>query len=154
MEAWERANQAARAAGVALRPIATLEDADRLLRVMGATWGDHDGLPREMVVALADSGNVPYGAFDGQDLIGFVLGWAGVTDADGLHAHSHMLATLPDRRHAGVGYALKLAQRAQCLDQEIIGRPMDVRSARRAQRLVQPGQAGRDGGPVPARLLR
>jgi predicted GNAT superfamily acetyltransferase len=30
-----------------------------------------------------------------------------------------MLAALPDRRHAGVGYALKLAQRAQCLDQGI-----------------------------------
>jgi predicted GNAT superfamily acetyltransferase len=30
-----------------------------------------------------------------------------------------MLATLPDRRHRGVGYALKLAQRAQALDQGI-----------------------------------
>ena len=30
-----------------------------------------------------------------------------------------MLATLPDRRHRGVGYALKLAQRARCLDQGI-----------------------------------
>jgi predicted GNAT superfamily acetyltransferase len=119
VEAWDRANQAARAAGVALRPIATLEDADRLLRVMAATWGDHEGVPREMVVALADSGNAPYGAFDGEDLIGFVLGWAGVSAEDGLHAHSHMLAALPDRRHAGVGFALKLAQRAQCLDQGI-----------------------------------
>lgn len=119
MEAWDRANQAARAAGVALRPIATLEDADRLLRVMHVTWGDQEGVPREMVVALADSGNVPYGAFEGDDLIGFVLGWTGVSAQDGLHAHSHMLAALPDRRHGGVGYALKLAQRAQCLDQGI-----------------------------------
>jgi predicted GNAT superfamily acetyltransferase len=30
-----------------------------------------------------------------------------------------MLATLPERRHAGVGTALKLAQRAQALDQGI-----------------------------------
>jgi predicted GNAT superfamily acetyltransferase len=30
-----------------------------------------------------------------------------------------MLAALPDRRHAGVGTALKLAQRAQALDQGI-----------------------------------
>jgi predicted GNAT superfamily acetyltransferase len=30
-----------------------------------------------------------------------------------------MLAALPDRRHRGVGYALKLAQRAQALDQGI-----------------------------------
>ncbi len=30
-----------------------------------------------------------------------------------------MLAALPERRHRGVGHALKLAQRAQCLDQDI-----------------------------------
>ena len=30
-----------------------------------------------------------------------------------------MLAALPDRRHAGVGYTLKLAQRASCLDRGI-----------------------------------
>ena len=58
------------------------------------------------------------GAFDDDDMVGFVLGWAGV-DADGLHVHSHMLAALPDRRHGGAGFALKLAQRAQALDQGI-----------------------------------
>ena len=52
-------------------------------------------------------------------MIGYVLGWAGVDPDDGLHLHSHMLAALPDRRHRGVGYALKLAQRAQALDQGI-----------------------------------
>jgi predicted GNAT superfamily acetyltransferase len=30
-----------------------------------------------------------------------------------------MLAAVPDHRHRGVGYALKLAQRAQALDQDI-----------------------------------
>jgi predicted GNAT superfamily acetyltransferase len=119
VEAWEGAERAARAAGVTLRPLATLADAEQLLHVMGATWGDQALLPREMVIALSDSGNAPYGAFDGERMIGYVLGWAGVTAEDGLHAHSHMLAALPDRRHAGVGYALKLAQRAQCLDRGI-----------------------------------
>jgi predicted GNAT superfamily acetyltransferase len=72
-----------------------------------------------MLRALAESGNVPYGAFAERDLIGYVLGWAGVDPAEGLHTHSHMLAAVPDRRHRGVGYALKLAQRAQALDQGI-----------------------------------
>jgi predicted GNAT superfamily acetyltransferase len=76
-------------------------------------------LPREMIRALADSGNVPYGAWDGKELVGYVLGWAGVSPEDGLHVHSHMLAALPERRHRGVGYALKLAQRAQCLEQGV-----------------------------------
>ena len=117
--AWDAANMAAAAADVTFRPLTTLEDADAILRVMIATWGNHQLLPREMIMALAEAGDVPYGAFDGPDMIGYVLGWAGVAPRDGLHLHSHMLATLPDRRHRGVGYALKLAQRAQCLDQGI-----------------------------------
>lgn len=112
---WSLAHQAASAAGVELRPCATVADSRRIKAVMAATWGDLQVLTVEQIRALAESGNVPYGAFAGDDLAGFVLGWAGV-DTDGLHVHSHMLAAAPDRRHAGVGYALKLAQRAQALD--------------------------------------
>jgi predicted GNAT superfamily acetyltransferase len=117
-DAWDLAAEAARAAGVKLRPLTSIEDADEIIRVMASTWGPHQALPREEIVALSFSGNVPYGAVDGDQLVGFVLGWAGIDD-EGLHAHSHMLAAVPDRRHKGVGYALKLAQRAQCLDQDI-----------------------------------
>ena len=81
------------------------------------TWGGQR-LDREVIRALAISGNVPWGAFADGELVGIVLGWAGVDDG-GLHVHSHMLAARPGRRHAGVGYALKLAQRAQALDQGI-----------------------------------
>jgi predicted GNAT superfamily acetyltransferase len=117
-EAWDLAAEAARAADIELRPLTSIEDADELIRVMINTWGDHQTLPREEIVALSFSGNAPYGAVDGDQLIGFVIGWAGVDD-EGLHAHSHMLAAAPDRRHKGVGYALKLAQRAHCLDRGI-----------------------------------
>ena len=118
-EAWDLARRAASAAGVELRPLPTLEDADEIIRVLLATWGDGQVVPREMVRALAESGNVPYGAFAGPELVGYVLGWAGVDPDEGLHVHSHMLAAVPDRRHQGIGYALKLAQRAQALDQGI-----------------------------------
>jgi len=118
-EAWELAHRAAAAADVQLRPLTSVGDADGVARVEAATWGEEQAVPREMVRALADSGNVPYGAFAGDELVGYVLGWAGVDPAEGLHVHSHMLAAIPDRRHRGVGYALKLAQRAQALDQGI-----------------------------------
>jgi len=118
-EAWELARRAAADAGVELRTLRTLEDCDAIVEVMVATWGDSQTVPREVIRALAESGNVPYGAFAGETLVGYVLGWAAVDPEDGLHVHSHMLATLPDRRHAGIGYALKLAQRAQALDQGI-----------------------------------
>jgi predicted GNAT superfamily acetyltransferase len=116
-EAWELARAAAGGAGVQLRPLPTVGDADLINDVIEATWGGQR-IDREVVRALAASGNVSWGAFDGERLIGFVLGWAGVDD-EGLHVHSHMLAALPERRHRGVGYALKLAQRAQALDQGI-----------------------------------
>ncbi|HSL11172.1 MAG TPA: GNAT family N-acetyltransferase [Actinomycetota bacterium] len=116
-DAWALANDAAATAGVRLAPLRTVDDADAIGDVIVATWGEQPIGP-EVVRALAESGNEPYGAFDGGELVAFVLGWAGV-DADGLHIHSHMLAARPDRRHAGVGYALKLAQRAQALDHGI-----------------------------------
>jgi predicted GNAT superfamily acetyltransferase len=95
-----------------------LSDADAILDVMIATWGEHQLIPREMLRALPESGNVPIGAFADGSMVGYVLGWAGV-DGYGLHVHSHMLAVRPGLRHGGVGYALKLAQRAQALEQRI-----------------------------------
>jgi len=114
-DAWKLAEDAAMAADVEVRPLAAIEDADRILRVMVATWGEHQLVPREMLLALADSGNEPYGAFRQGELVGYVLGWVGL-DRDGPHVHSHMLAVLPGLRSRGVGYALKLAQRAQAMD--------------------------------------
>jgi predicted GNAT superfamily acetyltransferase len=115
---WALAHQRARDAGVTLGALTTVEDADLVNGVIQATWGGQH-LDREVLRALAISGNVSWGAFDDDGvLIGFVLGWAGVDDG-GLHIHSHMLAALPDRRHRGIGEALKLAQRAQALDQGI-----------------------------------
>jgi len=117
--AWELARDAAANAGVDLRALDAPEDPDLILDVMIDTWGEHQLVPREMLRALPESGNVPYGAFDGGRIVGYVLGWAGVEVRDGLHVHSHMLAVRPGLRHAGVGYALKLAQRAAALEQGI-----------------------------------
>jgi predicted GNAT superfamily acetyltransferase len=114
---WTLARDTASAAGVTLEPLVTVEDADRINDVIDRTWGGQH-LDREVVRALAASGNVSWGAIDGDRLVGFVLGWAGVDDG-GLHVHSHMLASVPDSRHRGVGAALKFAQRAQALDQGI-----------------------------------
>jgi predicted GNAT superfamily acetyltransferase len=129
---WELARAKARAANVTLAALTTVEDADLVNQVIAATWGGQH-MDREVVRALAISGNVSWGAFDGETLIGFVLGWAGV-DEDGLHVHSHMLAAVPDRRHAGVGEALKLAQRAQALEQgiEVVRWTFDPMVARNA----------------------
>ncbi|MGZ4108477.1 MAG: GNAT family N-acetyltransferase [Actinomycetota bacterium] len=117
--AWRLADEAASKAGVELRPLTRLEDGDAILDVMIDTWGEHQLVPREMLRAFPESGNVPIGAFADGRMVAYVLGWAGVDPQDGLHVHSHMLAVRPGLRHGGVGFALKLAQRAQALGQGI-----------------------------------
>src|SRR3954466_14104033 len=115
-DAWELAEEAGRSAGVEVRALGELEDAERVIGVMIATWGHHQLLPREVIRAFQGSGNPPYGAFRGPELTGYVLGWLGNDPVDGLHLHSHMLAVIPGLRDGGTGYALKLAQRAAALD--------------------------------------
>ncbi len=132
--AWEIASSAAARAGVRVRPLGSLEDADLVLEVMESAWGQRDLLSREVVRALQIGGNEPLGAFDGNRLVGYVLGFVGA-GGDGLHVHSHMLAVLPQWRSRGVGFALKLAQRAVALDAGLrtirwTFDPMQIRNAR------------------------
>jgi predicted GNAT superfamily acetyltransferase len=119
--AWDAANAAARASGVVLRPMASPEDPDRVLAVIQNVWGE-EAMPRALVIAFRHAGVIFYGAgaagAGGGEVVGFVLGFPGWDG--GLHVHSHMLAVLPDWQSRGVGYALKLAQRAACLDRGIV----------------------------------
>jgi predicted GNAT superfamily acetyltransferase len=114
-EHWSAADAAATAAGVELERLETLEDASSITDVMLSTWGAHQEVPRELIRALQESGNVPWGALHNGRLVGYVLGWLG-RDAEGMHIHSHMLAVEQEWRSRGVGFALKLAQRAAALD--------------------------------------
>jgi predicted GNAT superfamily acetyltransferase len=86
---------------------------------MDATWAGPEPFPREVLRALADSGNVPYGAFDGDETIGYVLGGPGWTPRTGCTRTRTCSPPCPIGVIEGVGYALKLAQRAQALDQGI-----------------------------------
>jgi predicted GNAT superfamily acetyltransferase len=111
--AWDLVRRAADRAGVSVSPLDDLAAADRVRHVISAVWGEQV-LPRELLKAFQHAGCVLYGAEADGELVGFVLGFAGL--ADGLHVHSHMLASVPGRQDRGVGFALKLAQRAHCLD--------------------------------------
>jgi predicted GNAT superfamily acetyltransferase len=111
--AWEAAHRAAEEAGVKLVELSDLDDADRARAVIDRVWGAQD-MPRELLRAFQTAGSVLYGAEAGGDMVGFVLGFLGF--GGGLHLHSHMLAAVPEWQSRGVGYALKLAQRAVCLD--------------------------------------
>jgi predicted GNAT superfamily acetyltransferase len=114
--AWDLAVAAAHRADVELVPVHGMDHAERIVRIVEEVWGPGDLSPA-MVRAFEHAGSVLFAAVTRDrpgEFVGFVLGFAGL--GDGLHVHSHMLAVLPGHASRGVGYALKLAQRAACLD--------------------------------------
>jgi predicted GNAT superfamily acetyltransferase len=115
-EAWDRAIAAGDRAGVGLRPFDRLEDAERVRTLVDVVWGAQV-MPPELLRAFQHAGSVLIGAEVGEETVGFVFGFAGLDPR--LHLHSHMLAVLPPWRSHGVGVALKLAQRAWCIERGI-----------------------------------
>ncbi|MGR2753377.1 GNAT family N-acetyltransferase [Agromyces arachidis] len=131
--ATARADEADRRSGIRTREARPDELAGALAR-FDATWGVGRTVDLASLKAIAHAGNTvlvavpepgradaaaepaevaapvatPIGA-----ALGF-LGWA-----DGLHVHSHMNAVDPAARGRGVGVALKLRQRAICLEHGI-----------------------------------
>jgi predicted GNAT superfamily acetyltransferase len=103
-------------AGVSIVHLTDPDDADRVRSIVDRVWGAQTP-PRELITAMQLAGSVLLGAERDGELVGFVWGFLGL--AGGLHVHSHMLGVLPEGQSRGVGYALKLAQRAMCLDQGI-----------------------------------
>jgi predicted GNAT superfamily acetyltransferase len=86
-------------------------------RVIGSLWGREAVLGGPLIRAFQHAGSVLFGAEANDELVGFVFGFVGLHEEQ--HVHSHMLGVLPAWQAKGVGYALKLAQRAACLDQDI-----------------------------------
>ena len=70
-------------------------------------------IPVHMLRAIEHNGGLVIGAFEGQELVGFVLGFPGLEEtATGPRVHhtSHMAGVHPDYRDAGLGFLLKRAQ--------------------------------------------
>lgn len=112
-DAFRRADAAAQAAGVTVRS-ADPSDITGVLGLFDRTWGAGHGPDRSMLLALDYAGNTILVALGDARPVGAALGFLGWSG--GLHLHSHMAAVVPWRRSHGVGYALKLFQRAVCLE--------------------------------------
>jgi predicted GNAT superfamily acetyltransferase len=83
-----------------------------------------DTVADHILTAIARDGGILLGAYEGELLIGFTLGWLGTIDPEKevpasrqLKLVSHMTGVLPDHRDQRVGYKLKLAQREWALKQ-------------------------------------
>jgi predicted GNAT superfamily acetyltransferase len=80
-------------------------------------WGfaDIELVPARLFVVATKIGGQVLGAFDGARMVGFCIALPGVRRDGVAYLHSHMLGVLDEYRNAGIGRALKLAQRDEAL---------------------------------------
>lgn len=116
-EAHAAAAQAAAAAGITVRAVAAPDELDVLRSTMEQVWGPEIVPPRNLLRGLALGGACLLVAHRDDAPIGFALGWMGWEG--GMHFHSHQVGVRAGIRGGGVGYALKLAQRALCLEHDV-----------------------------------
>jgi predicted GNAT superfamily acetyltransferase len=100
-------------ASVAIRPLTTHEELRACVELQRRTWGESFGevVPPAMLKIAAHIGGVVTGAFEGNELVGFVFGITGIERGAVVH-WSHMLGVLPRAQNHGIGRQLKDYQRS------------------------------------------
>ena len=68
-----------------IRPITTPEQAQQVVQLEITAWemDPIDATPTHVLIAVAKNGGPLLGAFEGDELIGFCLGWLGTKIPDG-----------------------------------------------------------------------
>ena len=109
------AEAAALSAGVVVREIWDLTELEGVVRLYGAIWGNgtNPQVTVELLRALTKAGNYVGGAFAGGRLVGACVGFFHAPAEDALQ--SHIAGVSRDGIGRGVGFALKLHQRAWAL---------------------------------------
>lgn len=111
-----------------IRSLATMEDVYQAEELQRVIWpgSETDIVPAHLLITIERNGGVLLGAFDGDQLVGYVLGFLGVDPGSPdrvamarLKHCSHMLGVHPEYRGRGIGFDLKLAQRRAVMDQGI-----------------------------------
>ena len=108
---------AAQRAGVRVTMPTEPGDLDEAAEVWQRVWSPEGEPPvsGEMLRALTHAGNYLSAAMSGDRVVGALMGFYGGNGRVDL-LHSHILGVVPDTTGRGVGYALKLHQRAWALE--------------------------------------
>ena len=116
-EATGAAVAAAAAADVVIHDLRDHRELAAAQRLFEEIWRPAQGNPppmtAELLRALAHAGNYVAGAFTGTRLVGASAGFFTAPPDPGLH--SHITGVAPGGQHHGVGFALKVHQRAWAL---------------------------------------
>ncbi len=105
---------------IVVRTVTDIEEMHQLEAVQREIWAndEHMIIHTHWMVALAHNGGLVLGAFDGERVVGFLVGFLGTDQPPGegpalagLKHVSKRMGVLPEYQDAGVGFKLKLAQR-------------------------------------------
>lgn len=116
--AWRLADQACAAAGLVMDDAHEPAAARRAAEVLSTIWGRHgtEMIDPAMLVAIAHAGNLVTVATADGEPVGAAAGFCG---PPGTPFHSHIVGLLPSATGRGLGRAVKLYQRAWCLEHGI-----------------------------------
>jgi len=103
--------------GIVIRECTTIDELDRCVWLQREVFGlpDIEISPRRHLIVSRQAGGWTLGAFQGEELIGFVHHLAGVRGKNEIFGYSHMMAVARDFQNKGVGARLKWAQRDRAL---------------------------------------
>ena len=106
--------------GITYRTLRTVEECVQAQNIQLDVWGENElhVMPWRLFLDLVRNGGLVLGAFDGDQMVGFVVGFLGTDDGSPnrpamarLKFNSHAMGVHPDYQNAGIGYRLKLMQR-------------------------------------------
>jgi predicted GNAT superfamily acetyltransferase len=116
-EATQAAVAAATAADVVIRELHRMEQLKAAQRLFEEVWRPAEGQPPpmtgELLRALAHAGSYVAGAYAGTRMVGASAGFFTAPPDPALH--SHITGVAPSGQHRGIGFALKVHQRAWAL---------------------------------------
>lgn len=101
---------------IEIRNCAGLDEMHACVRLQKEVWNftDAELVPLRLFVVAEKVGGQVIGAFEGEDLVSFVLAIPGFRRGHA-YLHSHMLAVREDHRDSGLGQRMKWRQREEAL---------------------------------------
>jgi predicted GNAT superfamily acetyltransferase len=106
---------------IEIRPLRQFEEFAEAIRLQQTIWGfdDMEMLPLRSFVVYEKIGGQLFGAYDGGEMVAFLIAVPGIKPGPRPYLHSHMLGVLPAWRNTGIGRRLKLRQREEALQRGI-----------------------------------
>jgi predicted GNAT superfamily acetyltransferase len=102
---------------IEFRQLYSLPELEEVLQLQKTIWSfaDIELLPLRFLVVVTRVGGHVFGAYDGDQMVGFCFAIPGVKPGGVTYLHSHMLGVLPAYHNEGIGRRLKLMQRDEAL---------------------------------------